>query len=116
MTRHAHHLDITDGRVNSHGKTCGTVHCIGGWYAIATHPQEIEQDIQIDFYTGKDTMLKDLGFERDQDINYWASNYPQIWGNHYGADLFVDIRAWDNAKSIPEVIQFLEGVRDRSPD
>jgi|ERR1044072_188071 hypothetical protein len=117
-------LDMQEHRVQNHYYKCGTVHCVGGWYAVAvfdlmTFPM---RDIG-GFTEGADQMAMDLGFEDIDDfaparrsLIEWASEHPWIWGNVQGSAIFTHTSAYDYAKNMTEVVQFLEGVRDRSPD
>jgi hypothetical protein len=67
-------------------------------------------------------MAEDLGFDGVGEsspkyrLKRWASEHPEIWGNNEGYGMFSSSLAFDRARNIPGIIQFLEGVRDRSPD
>jgi hypothetical protein len=107
-------LDMLEPAVNADQHKCGTVHCIGGWYAIAT----CDINKPLNYKDGALKMAEDLGF-RDLPIlqlEEWAINHPSIWGNRYGAGMFCNPSAYGNATNLAEAIQFLEKVRDRSPD
>lgn len=105
------HLDLMEGAVNQDHQ-CGTVHCIGGWYAMAI----CDISKPIDWTHGALVMVDHLGFDRRSDLNNWAEENPDIWGNKCGDSVFTEKAAWNGANSLAEVITFLEGVRDRSPD
>ena len=119
------HLDMMEGCGRDEGHPCGTVHCFGGWYAIA-----LFDGIREFYYydDGADEMAKHLGLkEQDRDgefsIEEWASNNPDIWGNEYGGNVFVHARAFLTdekrplgAQSLKHIIDHLEEVRDRSPE
>jgi hypothetical protein len=114
------HLNMGEGLVNDRDHPCCTVHCVGGWYAIATLDVDNES---VDFRDGANRMALDLGFDGSNKIYYpekylleaWAIRNPLIWGNKYGTYMFYDRRAYDLAGSIAEVINFLEAVKQRSP-
>lgn len=104
-------LDMHETKINTKGHVCGTIHCMGGWYAIAT----LDITEPISFLSGAIEMAKDLGFESISEIEDWARSYSKIWGNEYGGSLFCRPWAYNDAKTIQEAIEYLKGVRDRSP-
>jgi hypothetical protein len=114
-------LDMHEHRVQHACYKCGTIHCVGGWYAIAAYDL-INNPFEMGFSTGADRMALDLGFIADeytpsrQLLGDWADEHPEIWGNIYGMSVFTSSKAYNGAKNMAEVIQFLEKVRDRSPD
>lgn len=98
---------------NGSGEICGTVHCIGGWYAIATlQPFSSKTE----YSHGASRMARDLGFEHYQDLREWAHVNPVMWGNRYGYEMFFAERAYNDANTLPEAIAHLIGVRDRLPE
>lgn len=106
-------LDMGEGRVNYNGYQCGTCHCVGGWYAIAV----LSRDRQLDYFDGANAMAAHLGFRGRIHLEAWAAQNPNIWGNHYGGDMF----GWEKAYGfeiggLTDVVTHLEGVRDRSPE
>lgn len=107
------HLDMSEPDVNYIKEQCGTIHCVGGWYAIAT--LDFENDF-LDFTNGARSMAIDLGFGNKNYLEIWSNDNPKIWGNCFGGSMFYDKAAYDNAQSIEDVIHHLEGVRDRSPE
>jgi hypothetical protein len=107
-----YHLDMTQGAVNIN-HTCNTIHCVGGWYAIAV----IDTDTRrVNFMNGANRMARHLGFSDCSEMENWAGIHPYIWGNGDGRMLFCARSAYNNANSISDIIVFLEKVRDRSPD
>lgn len=98
-------------RVNSYHE-CGTVHCVAGWYAIAVYDTDKKL---VDFLNGANKMAKALGFNKGTQLRAWAKRHPEIWGNQFGTDMFYCSIAYNNAKTISEVIRYLEGVQSRSP-
>jgi hypothetical protein len=103
-------------RENNFGKnTCGTIHCVGGWYAVAVlNPQDAIT--RISFSDGAHMMARHLGFVSVNKLEYWADDNVEIWGNKYGRNLFANISAYNGAETLAEIIIYLEGVRDRSPE
>lgn len=114
MATQPNHLNMMEGSVNNlEGHTCGTVHCVGGWYAIATI--DLSKRV-VDYHDGGHEMAKHLGFsDRDKLID-WAHSNRDIWGNSNGSGMFCDEDAYDSSKTLADVIIHLEGVRDRSPE
>lgn len=114
------HLDMSEPGVNIYHE-CGTVHCVGGWYAIAT--MDTGKD-RVDFLDGVEQITTDLGFTKydsrlfnKKALESWAMNNTEIWGNPYGQKMFYDSCAYgEGARSIIDIINHLEGVRDRSPE
>lgn len=109
------HLDMMEPCVNNSKHKCGTIHCMAGWYAVATlvkeHPEE-----PVDFVAGKAKLATDLGFYNSSHLKEWAVLNPEIWGNRHATSMFTHTQAFDGAPGIPEIIEFLEKVRDRLPD
>jgi len=105
------HLDFDEWRVTGHNFECGTIHCVGGWYAIAKGLNE--KSDRVDFLDGARALSEDLGINF---IEAWARENPEIWGNQRGGDMFLSKRAWNGAKSISQVINHLEAVHDRLPE
>jgi len=102
-------LDMGENRVNTFGHACGTVHCVAGWYAVAT----LHHSIPLDFSDGAHAMAVDLGFENKWRLEDWARDNPKIWGNSYGSYMFYSDSAYNDAKTLQEVIKHLQGVRNR---
>lgn len=120
MAKHECSLDMAQGRVNQFHK-CGTVHCVGGWYAIASGLHNMGL---VDYDDGANYMAADLGFKsewpNDDEIyellKCWAADNSHIWGNYAGYMMFCDEVAYGYAKDMQGVITYLEGVKDRSPE
>jgi hypothetical protein len=119
MAKHESNFDMGQGRVNCFHK-CGTVHCVGGWYAIASGLHNMGP---VDYEDGADFMAADLGFkqlhpsvEAKELLRDWAYENCHIWGNHSGYSMFSDEAAYGYAKDMQGVITYLEGVKDRSPE
>lgn len=116
------HLNMGYGGVNTWGHVCGTMHCVGGWYAVAT----LDKRQELTYEDGVLQMSKDLGFTMRGSfyvIRRWASNNPTMWGNDDGAKMFLFPSAYyhkdkrpNGALNLQHVIDHFEEVRDRSPD
>lgn len=114
LARREDHLDMMEAVVCNNNHKCGTVHCVGGWYAVAAlFPTGAEY---IGFHDGCNKMAEDLGFNYENDLELWAHHNPEVWGNEDGGSMFYDADAYDGAKNLHEVIAFLEKVKDRSPE
>jgi hypothetical protein len=62
-------------------------------------------------------MANDLGFHDVEELLNFAFNNIPIWGNNYGGCMFgATARAYNDASNLSEVIEYLKGVRDRSPE
>jgi hypothetical protein len=108
------HLNFGETRVNGdcNNHECGTVHCVGGWYAIAKGLHE--KDV-ISFKEGADAMAKDLGFSDRYELIDWACTYnDDIWQSE-SSSIFYSSSAWNYAKSITDIIHHLEAVHYRLP-
>jgi len=99
----------------SDGDVCGTVHCIGGWYAIAKQLQLEAPGMQINYQNGAMAMADDLGFVSIDELENWAIKNTYIWGNGYGDSIFTDKRAYGDADTLQDAINHLEKVKDRLP-
>lgn len=106
------HLDMSEAQVNDQPSQCGTIHCVGGWYAIAT----CDTNNRLDFKDGANSMANHLGFRYKSELEHWAKQNLAIWGNIFAGEMFYDNRAYNEAKTLGEIIEYLKGVRDRSPE
>jgi len=116
------HLKMLTPHVNCMGHECGTIHCHGGWYAVAT----CDSSKPLDFRSGIIKMSEDLGFDIDGDfftrtefIEDWAKYNPEIWGNNNGTYMFSNRLAFESedrpggAYSLNDIISHWKEVRDR---
>lgn len=64
---------------------CGTVACHGGWGVFL-----YSFDKTLDFESGAELIEKQLGFDEARGVNLakFASDNPEIWGNHLGLFMF----------------------------
>jgi hypothetical protein len=96
----AFHMD--EARVYSGGDKyeCGTVHCVGGWYAVANLNRKFIKDKFnegfVGFTDGAELMAQDLGFRYRHYLKNWAEQNPKIWGNEKGCFMFGSASSYDN--------------------
>lgn len=109
------HLDMFQGDVNEYYQ-CGTVHCHGGWYAIATC--NLRQALT--FQDGARQLAHDLGFENAVYMKQWASTNEKLWGNDEGGNMFTTRWAFYNtdkrangAKNLQHIIDHWREVYNR---
>lgn len=72
---------------------CGTIHCHGGWYYLAKNWDRKSTFIpfydSVGYGSGVDEISTDLGFKgADYDVQRWARDNPEIWGNPNGGCMF----------------------------
>ena len=118
-------LDMSEIEINHLGE-CGTIACHGGWYAYAKMRQEREGEYipmkgpiySLGFWIGANSLAVDLGFEDRQELEDWAHDNPEIWGNYFGHDIFVFTRAFgdDDDLTIHDIIDHWRNVADRIED
>lgn len=118
------HLNMMEPDAKSNSHECGTIHCFGGWYAVAACDHNEEY---LGYDDGANEMAKHLGLKeegRDGEfsIEDFASNNKYIWGNSRGHLLFISREAFispsrpDGALTLQHIVDHLEEVRDRSPE
>lgn len=116
---HEDHLDMLEPVVLGYGHECGTVHCVAGWYAIASMGEDVfnlRGTDYISYSTGVAKMANDLGFEHLFELPEWAHKNKKLWGNPYGSNLFTCANAYTNkyksfAGGISDIIHHLELVK-----
>ena len=103
----------------SSGYDCGTVHCVGGWYAVANMNRKVIKDRfnqgHVGFVDGTDLMAQDLGFTDSCCLKTWAEQNPKIWNNKKGYFMFGSASAYDNP-GFDGVIAQWETVIDNLPE
>jgi hypothetical protein len=113
-------FDITETSVYSkeHKYECGTVHCVGGWYAFANLRRKFITDKFkkgfVDFRDGAELLANDLGFDNAYALKCWARDNPRIWGNSVGYCMFSETYAYDDT-GFDGVIMQWQTVRDNLP-
>lgn len=108
-------LDMSEPAVRNSLHSCGTVCCAGGWYAVAVFPLESTNDY-VSYREGIYLINDHLGFSTNESVEDWAHEHPKIWGNEHGISMFYDNNAYNGAITLKGIVEYLEGVRDRSPD
>lgn len=99
---------------------CGSPMCHGGWYAVATIKEKYNakgQDIL--FIDGANLMAEHLGFDNNNQLEDWAMRNSDVWGNIYGAHMFVDALAFTGdydirLKGLNDIIEHWKGVKERA--
>jgi hypothetical protein len=105
------HLDMTEPKV----RECGTVHCHGGWFAVAV----CDLKKGVDYIDGANEMARMLGFAFYLDLESWARDEEKIWGNDAGALMFSDSSAFqsekrpEGAKSLQDIVDHWKEVYER---
>lgn len=106
------HLDMRETQVNQWGHICGTVHCVGGWYAVAHWQEEaLTNRVCLVYTKGANALAIDLGFEHSYYLEVWAEKYPFLWGNKNGAYMFTSKVAYRNTRTIVGIIKHFERVK-----
>lgn len=85
-------FDINEGGVNCDGHKCGTVHCVGGWFAVAL----CDLNSPLNYQDGADAFAEILGFQKYMDMKYWADINRNMWGNSNGLSMFSLSMAYRN--------------------
>lgn len=108
------HLQMMEGAVNIN-HSCGTVHCHGGWYAVAA----CNVDEPLCFTDGAKKLSNDLSFNDWFALELWARNNYTIWGNNYGENMFSGRIAFkssdrkDGAMNLQHIIDHWTEVYER---
>lgn len=118
-----HAFDIMENRVQINHHTCGTVHCVAGWFCVAIKNDDpiIKKRIEGNFCTFSDgyrAMSEILGFRDVYRLETWAEDNPDIWGNEYGDNMFYHLFAYNGLQNYTKnpmtiIIKHWEDVRDR---
>lgn len=77
-------LDMNIGSVD----VCKTAHCHGGWYTVAKINPLRRIITKMNYIEGANIMAKDLGLKSRVELQNWANDNPNIWGNNYGLLMF----------------------------
>ena len=122
-------FDIDKPMIKEPGETvCGTVMCVGGWYAMATLFKDgfssVDVDAYISFKTGTHEIAKALGFSCTDDLEHWADTSPELWGNDLGSWMFYELMAYNGMDEdsmgvhnpITIIIDHFKGVQSRLPN
>ena len=94
---------------------CGTVHCVGGWYAVANSDRQVIKNKfnqgRVGYDDGANLMANDLGFADHYALENWAEYNPRIWGNENGSTMFDSEFSYDD-EGFDGVISQWVNVRD----
>ena len=112
-------FNMLEGNVKSERHQCNTVHCVGGWYAIACGLHEKQK--YINYSAGANLMAKHFFGESDSNskqLKIWAYFHPLLWGNRNGYFMFFSLGAYSpngktKAETFSDVIAHWEEVRNR---
>ena len=85
-------LDMRVAQVNIM-HVCGTVHCHAGNYAVQCLSEGILDGL-IDYSYGSVMMTYHLGFDEPSELEIWAHNNENIWGNINGYNMFISPEAF----------------------
>lgn len=107
-------LDMGESKVNGFRHRCGTFHCVGGWYAIASEKENVFSGERFFGYShGTWAMAKDLGFSTADDLELWAHYNPDLWGNDQGGNMFYFAAAYGKSQpTFEDIIHHFEKVAD----
>lgn len=83
---------------------CGTIKCVAGWYLTGRALEmgdlaEMMKQGELWYWDGVRMIAQELGFygsNQGQDLRFWLSKHPELWGNSGGAWLFDDALAYDH--------------------
>ena len=91
------------------GRHCGMPACVGGFLGIlygtprnGTHSSydgTITKKCR-DYKDGANAFARDLWFKDMGELRQWARENPSIWGNMYGANMFLDGFAYNEGEKI----------------
>lgn len=119
------------------GRECGTTACHGGWYALAVIAEMTDAPVEwipapglgfrqmalasrrpgaegcISWKSGAIQLALDLGFADIEELLWWARKYPSLWGNDWGFEMFIDVRAFGRRRTIRGVIAHWREVAER---
>lgn len=76
---------------------CGTTACHAGWFAVANGKNRTFSNSMHGSYGFTDAsneMAQFLGFARHFELEAWATDNPNLWGNAHGNGMFCDIQAF----------------------
>jgi len=104
-------FDIGEPRIS-----CGTPHCVAGWYGVAILEEVkeyiINKEGKLRIYLGYVDALNVLTEIVGVDLTLWADKNSSLWGNDYGNSCFSDSEAY-NYEGYLGVIRHWKEVRDR---
>jgi hypothetical protein len=91
---------------------CRTPACHAGWFGVA-----LDGGKRVNYNEYAYEMAKFLGFKHRGALEDWADNFPEIWGNDFGSDMFSDNIAFgkyrDEKLTLKDVSNHWFGVAKR---
>lgn len=78
-------LDMASPSVPEKINLCSTPCCHAGWYLVARFPS---RPLDLAWTYGASFLSKDLGFEYLNELQDWAKDNPELWGNEDGRYMF----------------------------
>ena len=125
--QHDRALDMGEFRVSDafSSHSCGTTHCHAGWYLLAKEWDLKSKALsrRTDYEDGVSMMAKDLGFETEGDLRWWATQNHKVWGNGHGDSIFCSSLAFnytgkltlqkivDHWRKVGERLKILESMK-----
>lgn len=77
---------------------CGTMACHAGWFAVARGMSRLSYGVgAYDYNSSANDMAKFLGFKGAEDLESWAVENTDMWGNHSGSYMFCDGAAFGSS-------------------
>lgn len=115
MAKRDYQLDMGEVKVNTEGHKCNTIHCFGGWYAVA----RLDKRKKLNYIDGAEQLAMDLGFKSKECLKKWANFNDEIWGNIYGDAIFILSYAFvskkrpKGANNLRDIFDHLKEVAER---
>lgn len=114
LAKHDAPVNMQQGTIKETKKNfCGTPMCHGGWYAIAIFNKLDDKN----FSHGAEKIAEHLGFQNDNELENWAADNQEIWGNEHGDAMFISNWAFNNVNdsvfTLQTIIDHWKGVRER---
>lgn len=120
ISKHDAPVDMynTEAFTTNHKHLCGTPMCHAGWYAsIALKGKRVDSSgLPINYLDGASIMSKHLGFASGGDLEFWAKNNPEIWGNENGRMIFTSAYAFNYKGELDllAIINHWQAVKERA--
>lgn len=80
---------------NPYFKGCGSPACFGGWMrAVLGGKHKVKYKREYWFKYGAGNLAQFLGLRSEYGLENWLLNNPEIWGNVYGGEVFLQHEAF----------------------
>jgi len=119
MAKREDHLQMIETRYCTKDHKCGTTHCHGGWYLLATRKSNEEDS----FFDGIRNICNDLGFPKaykymagDNPFETWVRENIELWGCKICTTLFSNRLAFYHPIKRPNGAQNLSDIIDHYLD